>query len=175
MNRKKLDLTRHAPPGYDLKAEKGLFFAGMVLSILYSLFAFGNRFSNHLAELYWINGSTKTLKAGAIMPDFVEILDGTLVGFCAQRMLSGANRSPLCLPLPGEQKHLHHAPSAQPLGAAPPVPDTAGTGGSYLPDHGICYSAYFLCGLYERDPRRLPDPRSVAEDMECVICLKLRM
>lgn len=81
MNRKKLDLTRHAPPGYDLKAEKGLFFAGMVLSILYSLFAFGNRFSNHLAELYWINGSTKTLKAGAIMPDFVEILDGTLVGF----------------------------------------------------------------------------------------------
>lgn len=77
----KIDLSRHAPPGYDLKAEKGLFIAGMVLSILYSLFAFGNRFSNHLAELYWINGSTKTLKAGAIMPDFVEILDGTLVGF----------------------------------------------------------------------------------------------
>jgi len=77
----KLDLSRHAPPGYDLKAGKGLFIAGMVLSILYSLFAFGNRFSNHLAELYWINGSTKTLKADAIMPDFVEILDRSLLGF----------------------------------------------------------------------------------------------
>ena len=77
----KLDLSRHAPPGYDLRAEKGLFIAGMVLSILYSLFAFGNRFSNHLAELYWINGSTKTLKDGAIMPDFVEILDRSLLGF----------------------------------------------------------------------------------------------
>ena len=44
-----------------------------------------------------------------------------------------------------------------------------------LSDSGVCAPSDFLRSLYEPDPRRLPDPRPVAEDMECVICLKLRM
>ena len=77
----KLDLSRHAPPGMPLKEEKTVYIVGMAFSAIFGLSSFTSRFSNHLAELYWVNGSTKTLKVGAIMPDFVEILDGTLVGF----------------------------------------------------------------------------------------------
>ena len=77
----KLDLSRHAPPGYDLRAEKGMFIGGMALSILYALFTFGSRFSNQLTELYRVEGTVRVLKDGAIMPDFVEILDGTLTPF----------------------------------------------------------------------------------------------
>jgi len=77
----KLDLSRHAPPGMPLKEEKTVYSVGMAFSAIFGLSSFTSRFSNHLAELYWINGSTKTLKVGAIMPDFVEILDRSLLGF----------------------------------------------------------------------------------------------
>ena len=77
----KLDLSRHAPPGMETKEEKTLFTVGMVLSALFSLWYYGVRYSDELARLYWINGSVRTLKNGALMPDFVEILGIALIGF----------------------------------------------------------------------------------------------
>ena len=77
----KIDLSRHAPPGMELKEEKTLFTVGMSLSMIFSAFYFGSRYSNALSELYWRNGTIRTLKDGAIMIDFVEILGEGLLGF----------------------------------------------------------------------------------------------
>ena len=77
----KIDLSRHAPPGMELKEEKTLFTVGMSLSVIFSVFYFGSRYSSALSDLYWRNGSIRTLKDGAIMIDFVEILGKGLLGF----------------------------------------------------------------------------------------------
>ena len=77
----KIDLSRHAPPGMELKEEKTLLTVGMSLSMIFSAFYFGSRYSNALSELYWRNGTIRTLKDGAIMIDFVEILGEGLLGF----------------------------------------------------------------------------------------------
>ena len=77
----RINWSRHVPPGYDFKPEQTLLFSGIGLSILYSLFTYGNHLSNQLALLYWVEGSVRVLREGAVMPDFVEILDGTLTGY----------------------------------------------------------------------------------------------
>lgn len=76
-----MDLSRYAPPGMELKEEKTLFSVGMVLSVLFSLLYYGNRYFDQLEKLYWGNGAQWTVIPGAVMPDFVEILGDALLGF----------------------------------------------------------------------------------------------
>ena len=163
----KIDLSRHAPPGFRVQDEVKGFWGGCFGATAFSLITFISRFNDELDQLYHRNGSNRTLIPGAIMPDFVEIFD--------RSYWACADRSALCLSLSGEQKYLHHAPAPQSLGTASQVPDLTHNGDYCISNFGICDSAYFLYGLYEDNPRCLPDSRSVAEDMECVICLKLRM
>ena len=51
MKKQKLDLTRWAPPGLNLKPEIKFFAAGLVLAVLYS-FLFFKRYLSARADLY---------------------------------------------------------------------------------------------------------------------------
>lgn len=77
----KLDLSRCAPPGLELKIEKRVFGWGMVLAVLFSLSFFIHFFNELERLLYWRNGAERTLRPNAVMPDFVEVLGNALLGF----------------------------------------------------------------------------------------------
>ncbi len=85
----KLDLSRCAPPGLDLRPEKGAFGGGMAFSALFSL-SFLTRFSDELERLYWRNGMERTLRPDAVMPDFVQVLGGALIGFAVLALCMAA-------------------------------------------------------------------------------------
>lgn len=76
----KLDLSRYAPPGHSLRTERNVLLYGLVFSAVISL-NFFLRFSDALGWLYRGNGSSRTLVPGAVMPDFVVLLDRSLIGF----------------------------------------------------------------------------------------------
>lgn len=81
----KLDLSRFAPPGWDLRREKQLFEFGMILSAFASLVVFLARFYDALDQLYqtqWVNGMReRTLRPGTVMADYKQVLGGALLGF----------------------------------------------------------------------------------------------
>ena len=72
---KKLDLTRHAPPGIDLKYEKNTFIAGLIIAVLSS-----TGFLSRLDHQYRI-----TFKEGVVvqypMPEFLTIMGQGMVVF----------------------------------------------------------------------------------------------
>jgi hypothetical protein len=76
----RVDFSRHAPPGLDLKPETRLFGWGLVLSALFSLQFFA-RFADAREKLYWKNGPWRELIEGAVMPDFAQLLGPSLAGF----------------------------------------------------------------------------------------------
>ena len=78
---KKRMLSYHAPAGMDLKSEKQVFIIWMIASILISLMGFSARYMDSYERLYWKNGAERAVIPGAIMPDFVEILGESLLGF----------------------------------------------------------------------------------------------
>ncbi|MBP3371679.1 MAG: hypothetical protein J6L88_04045 [Clostridia bacterium] len=82
MNNKRFDLTRHAPLGMNVNSQFTTYITLFVLATLYSFFYF-NRFSNHLEWLYEWSRSAKVLIEGAVMPDFVELLEDALTWFWA--------------------------------------------------------------------------------------------
>ncbi|NLW16480.1 MAG: hypothetical protein GX033_02315 [Firmicutes bacterium] len=73
-------LTHHLPPGVDLERELAWFEGGIFVSLLYSL-RFLIRYANEYQSLFLWNGSEKVLNTNAVMPDFVQILGGSLSGF----------------------------------------------------------------------------------------------
>ena len=76
----KLKLGRYAPLGMSLKTELGLFVGGMAYSIIFSLF-FLIRYMDARSDLYeWHLGIAYRIP-GAVMPDFVTLLDDKLHGF----------------------------------------------------------------------------------------------
>ena len=77
---KKLSLERYAPPGVNLKTERNLFICGMVAALLWS-FSFFNSFSRYKGQLYYHRGDEAILREGAVMEDFVVVLDKSLLGF----------------------------------------------------------------------------------------------
>lgn len=77
----KLDLSRFAPPGWDLRREKQIFGFGMVLAAFVGLVYFLCCFCSALDQLYGRNGAERTLRPDAVMPDFVNVLGGALLGF----------------------------------------------------------------------------------------------
>lgn len=77
---KKLELSRLAPPGIDLKPELRLFYVGMGLASAFS-FGFFVRYSRAYSELFRSVGGERFLIAGAEMPDFVSLLQFYWAGF----------------------------------------------------------------------------------------------
>lgn len=76
----KLDLSRFAPPGWNLETEKRIFGWGMALSTLFSMSYIINFLSERQA-LYWKIGTEVQLRPDAVMPDFVDVLHPLLMGF----------------------------------------------------------------------------------------------
>lgn len=76
----KIDLSRHVPPGLNPRTERNVFFVGLAYAVLRS-FGFFFRLSDGLYRLYTGTGEFRRLRSGAMMPDFVEILDSALLGF----------------------------------------------------------------------------------------------
>lgn len=76
--KKKLD--HYVPLGLNYRAELKWIAYGLVASFLYSL-GFLAAYSNRYASLFWRYEPVKRLQAGAVMPDFIEILDNSLIGF----------------------------------------------------------------------------------------------
>ena len=77
----RIDLTRHVPPGFRVNEEVKGFWGGCVGATLFSLITYIPRYNDELDKLYYKSGAVRTLRAGAVMPDFVEILDRSLWGF----------------------------------------------------------------------------------------------
>lgn len=77
---KKPDLTRYAPPGIPLRQERTGFLTGLTLATLSSLLFF-SRYTQAHSTLYRYHGEEAILIPTAVMPDFPDVLDGTLLGF----------------------------------------------------------------------------------------------
>lgn len=74
-------LSYYAPAGMSIKEEKNIFIIGMAASVIVSLSGFSHRYVDCYERLYWKNGAERTIIPGAIMPDFVEILGESFIGF----------------------------------------------------------------------------------------------
>lgn len=73
-------LSHYTPPGYSLTAESNIYILGMLFSTLFS-FTFLYKLFDKIAELYEPYPNQNQLIPGAVMPDFIEILDDSLIGF----------------------------------------------------------------------------------------------
>lgn len=73
-------LKRNSPPGMSMKQELGFFLTGMIASLLDS-FRFLLRYSFESQNLYEVIDRKRVLIKGAIMPDFITLLDRSLIGF----------------------------------------------------------------------------------------------
>lgn len=69
-----------APPGVDLGQELSWLACGGIVSLLYS-FQFFIRYAKHYEQLFLWDGISRVLDTSAVMPDFVDILGGSLSGF----------------------------------------------------------------------------------------------
>lgn len=74
-------LIQNAPPGVNIQARFNYYMTGLVLSTLWSL-GFLFKYSDAYHRLYSITASgVRYLRGDAMMPDFMEILGGSLLGF----------------------------------------------------------------------------------------------
>ncbi len=76
----RLEPADYAPPGVDYQRELKWSAYGLVAAFAYSL-SFFIAYSRQYQLLYTWDGVVKILRAGAVMPDFMDILDTSLVGF----------------------------------------------------------------------------------------------
>ena len=76
----KPNLSRYAPLGMSLKAELGLFCAGMSYSVIFSLL-FLVHYMDARSDLFVWHLDERKLLEGAVMPDFVTLLDDEFHGF----------------------------------------------------------------------------------------------
>lgn len=81
MRKRRKELSYHAPAGMGIKEEKNIFIIAMAASIMASLSIFSTRYMDCYEGLYWKNGAERTIIPEAIMPDFVEILGESFIGF----------------------------------------------------------------------------------------------
>ena len=76
----KIDLTKYAPPGQDIKQEKSFFVLGMCGAVIFSMGYLG-RYARAWRNLYeWEDGRRIELK-GTMMWEFSLLLENALVGF----------------------------------------------------------------------------------------------
>ncbi len=76
----KLDLKRHVPPGFPVRRELTWIGVGLGASLLYS-FRFLLTFFDSRSDLYETVDKARVLIAGAVMPDFADVLGSSLLGF----------------------------------------------------------------------------------------------
>ena len=74
-------LSYYVPVGMDIKEEKKSFIIAMAAAIMISLSVFSHRYMDCYEKLYWKNGAERTIIPGVVMPDFVEILGESFIGF----------------------------------------------------------------------------------------------
>ncbi len=71
---------RHLPPGIDWRRERKWLLWGGVAASGYSL-GFLIAYRRCYAQLFLWDGGKKLLDTSAVMPDFAQVLDGSLAGF----------------------------------------------------------------------------------------------
>ncbi|KPU45624.1 hypothetical protein OXPF_08570 [Oxobacter pfennigii] len=71
---------RYVPPGANVRQELKWFAWGGAVSLLYS-FGFLIRYLNDYSSLFLWDGSLRVLDISATMPDFIEVLGSSLIGF----------------------------------------------------------------------------------------------
>lgn len=76
----KIDLSRYAPPGINLNPEKNVFLWGLAGAACWSL-SFLFRLYEKRDALFQRIGNENVLRAGAVMPDYTEVLGSALIGF----------------------------------------------------------------------------------------------
>lgn len=76
----KLNLLRYAPLGMSLKTELAFFIGGLSYSIIFSLL-FLQHYMDARSELYIWHLDKRQLIPGAVMPDFITLLDDDFHGF----------------------------------------------------------------------------------------------
>ena len=79
---KKPDLSRYAPLGINVRSEWQGYVAGLAVAIVYSMI-YLLRYFNARENLYEWTLKGRELIEGAVMPDFAELMDGTLLVFLA--------------------------------------------------------------------------------------------
>ena len=79
---KKLDLSRYVPLGIDARSEWQGYIAGLAVAVVYSMI-YLLRYFNARENLYEWTLKGKQLIEGAVIPDFAELMDGTLLVFVA--------------------------------------------------------------------------------------------
>ncbi len=79
---KKPDLSRYAPLGINVRSEWQGYVAGLAVAIVYSMI-YLLRYFNARENLYEWTLKGRELIEGAMMPDFAELMDGTLLVFLA--------------------------------------------------------------------------------------------
>ena len=70
-------LTKNAPPGADIYSQVNWYFGGLIFIGVWSL-GFLFRFSTAYHNLYYTSGSIRYLRSQAIMPEFTDLLGGSL-------------------------------------------------------------------------------------------------
>ena len=79
---KKPDLSRYAPLGINVRSEWQGYVAGLAMAVVYSMI-YLLRYFNARENLYEWTLKGRELIEGAMMPDFAELMDGTLLVFLA--------------------------------------------------------------------------------------------
>ena len=79
---KKPDLSRYAPLGINVRSEWQGYVAGLAVAVVYSMI-YLLRYFNARENLYEWTLKGRELVEGAMMPDFAELMDGTLLVFLA--------------------------------------------------------------------------------------------
>jgi len=76
----KIDWERYVPPGINHKKEREWIIAGLVISLICSMGFLLSYIENYRA-LFWELDGEKGIIKGALMPDFVGLLNSRLYGF----------------------------------------------------------------------------------------------
>ena len=79
---KKPDLSRYAPLWINVRSEWQGYVAGLAVAVVYSMI-YLLRYFNARENLYEWTLKGRELIEGAVMPDFAELMDGTLLVFLA--------------------------------------------------------------------------------------------
>ena len=79
---KKPDLSRYAPLGINVRSEWQGYVTGLAVAVVYSMI-YLLRYFNARENLYEWTLKGRELIEGAVMPDFAELMDGTLLVFLA--------------------------------------------------------------------------------------------
>ncbi len=77
---KRLDLSRYAPLGFPVEGERNLYLTGLICSALFSM-GFLLRYFSALDALYLDTNGIRELSESAVMPDFVNLLASSFLGF----------------------------------------------------------------------------------------------